>query len=349
METPFNNAFILSGGGTRLMVYLGMFAALEKLNRKPDVLIATCGGAFAATVINAFPDNESRKEYLKSQDYFNFVTKVQLTTENKLSRIGLLSLRKIREKRNAPFIENVIGKYLAEMNQDLSSHFPYLEKISFSKEIPTLIIGSEILFDPKNIGQERNHRKLYQKVIFTDSMTARKIDLKKVGVSSENFVNSAVSANIKVKTDLSMLTSARISVSDMFYVAPVFLEDKYYAGGAIDLIPIELARHLAKTVIVEEKQSYTLVEEAFVRAVLGYSGNQRLAEIQCQKADFQIDTSHIKTELKGHYIKKTINWRKLEVSLSLPKSYGQFRKDMDRQWNYGFQQTMNCFPKRDID
>lgn len=349
MDRPFNNAFILSGGGTRLMIYLGMFAALEELNRKPDVLIATCGGAFAANVINAFSDNESRKEYLKSQDYFNFVTKVQLTTESNLTRIGLLSLRKIWEKRNAPFIENVIGKYLVEMNQDLSGHFPDLENTSFSKEIPTLIIGSEILFDPKNIGQKRDDQKLYRKVIFTDSTTAGKIDLEKVVITSENFRNSAISSKIELKTNLSMLTSSRISVSDMFYVAPVFLENKYYAGGAIDLIPIELAQQIAKTVIVEQKQCYSLVEEAFVRAVLGYSGNKRSAEIQHQKPDFQIDTSNIKKELEGHYIKKTINWKKLEVSLSFPKSYEQFRKDMDLQWNYGFQQTMNSIPKKDSD
>ena len=61
MEDKFNNAFILSGGGTRLMIYLGMYAALEELQMKPDILIATCGGAFAAAVINTFPDNPSRK------------------------------------------------------------------------------------------------------------------------------------------------------------------------------------------------------------------------------------------------------------------------------------------------
>ena len=346
METPFNNAFVLSGGGTRLMIYLGMFAALEELNRKPDVLIATCGGAFAATVINAFPDHESRKEYLKSEDYFNFVTSVQLTAEKKLSRIGLLCLRKIREKRKAPFIENVIGKYLADMNQDLSGYFPLLEKTVFSQEIPTLIIGSEILFDPKNTGQERNHQKLYRKIIFTDDKTAAKIEVKKIGISSENYLNSAVSADIKLKTNVSMLTSARISVSDMFYVEPVFLDHKYYAGGAVDLIPVELAKHIAKTIIIEEKQSYSLVEEAFVRAVLGYSGNGRLAEIKNQIPDFLIDTNTIKKELKDHYIQKTINWKKLEVSFAHPKSYRQFREDMDMQWNYGFQQTIKSVSRK---
>ena len=69
-----------------MMIYLGIFAALEELGKKPDLLIASCGGAFAATVINNFSDNFSRKEYLKSEEYFEFVRKTRLTKEKKLSK-----------------------------------------------------------------------------------------------------------------------------------------------------------------------------------------------------------------------------------------------------------------------
>ncbi|MBA6316404.1 patatin-like phospholipase family protein [Cellulophaga baltica] len=342
MERKFNNAFILSGGGTRLMIYLGMYAALEELQMKPDVLIATCGGAFAATVITTFPDTISRKAYLKSEEYYQFVTKDRLTKEKKLSRIGLLSLQKVWSKKNAPLMEDVFHKYLADVSQDFSRDFPSLTATMFSSKIPTLLIGSQILFDPKLIGQKRGGKKLYQKVVFTDKETASKIDLSAITITSENYKNSAVSASVKIKTNLSMLVSARISVSDMYYVAPVYLEDTYFAGGAIDLIPIELAKHLAKTVTIEKKQSYSLVEEALVRAVLGYSGNQRLQEIENQGANFQIDTIHIKKDLKGHYIKKSIDWKNLEICFEYPKSYQDFKDDMDKQWEYGYQQTMKA-------
>ncbi|MBO0593455.1 patatin-like phospholipase family protein [Cellulophaga sp. E16_2] len=340
MNNKFNTAFILSGGGTRIMIYLGMFAALEQLGIKPDVLIGTCGGAFAATVINTFPDNESRKAYLKSQEYFQFATKNRLTKDKKLSRIGLLSLKKICDKRNAPFIEDVFNTYLAEISQDFPKDFPLLAATEFSKQIPTLIIGSEILFDPKAIGQERKQQKLYQKVIFTDADTASRINLENTSISSENYRNSAVEKLAKLKTGISMLVSTRVSISDMFYVAPVCLDGKYFAGGAIDLIPIELAKYIANSVIIEEKQSYSPVEESLVRAVLGYSGNKRLEEIQKHAPNYQIDTRNIKKELKGHYLKKTINWKKLEICFDYPKTYAQFRDDMDMQWNYGFEQTM---------
>ena len=336
----FKRAIIFSGGGTRSMIYLGMFSALEESGLKPDMIIASCGGALAATVINAFSDNFSRKEYLKSEEYYQFVSNTILTGQRKLSEIGLFSLKKILNKKNAPYIEDVFSRYLVEMDQDLSKHFPSLKNVQMSQEISTLIIGSEILFDPKETNQKRNHRKLYQKIVFTDSKTANSINPKQIIMHSENFRNSAVEEHSKIETNFTMLESTRISVSDMFYVKPVFHQGKYFAGGAIDLIPIELAKHLADEVIIEKKQSYNKTEEAFVRAVLGYSGNERLKEIEKQFPDLQIDTTNIKKDLEGHYLKKSINWRKFEIGFSFPKDHNQFSDDMEKQWQYGFDQTM---------
>ncbi|MGG5210907.1 patatin-like phospholipase family protein [Chryseobacterium sp. MIQD13] len=340
MGEKFKRAVLFSGGGTRMMVYLGMFAALEEMDMKPDVLIASCGGAFAAAVINAFPDSISRKEYLKSEEYFRFVSGTVLTKHKKLSRIGLFSLKKLLDKRNAPYIEDVFGRYLVEMPQNLSEVFPTLKNAQFSKEISTLIIGSEILFGPKETGLQRNGRKLYRKVILTDPETAEKIDPEQVIIQSENLLNSAVEKLPAIKTNLSLLESARISVSDMFYVEPVLLQETYFAGGAIDLVPTELAQHLAEEIIIEKKQSYSPVEEAFVRSVLGFSGNERLSEIEKIPVNFQIDTTDIKQALKGHYLKKSINWGKFEIGFSFPKTYSQFAEDMEMQWQYGFNQTM---------
>ena len=346
MNAKFENAFILSGGGTRLMIYLGMYAALEKLHLKPNAIIGTCGGAIAATVINAFPDTASRKEYLKSKEYFKFITKQRLTKEKKLFKIGLLSLQKIVDKRNAPYIEDVLNRYLMEMPQDLSKELPSLKDTNFSNKIPTLILGSQIIFSPKEVKQKRNNTKLYQKVIFTDPETAKKIAIPEIVISSKNYKNSAVAEMPKIITNKTVLASARISISDMFYVPPVFSEGNYFAGGAIDLVPIELAKHIANTVFTEAKQKYSPVEEALVRAVLGYSGNKRLIEIERFTPNYQIDTRNIKKELERHYIKKKIHWKKQEICFEYPKNYQQFREDMDKQWEYGFQQTIKSIQKK---
>jgi len=344
-EAKFKNAFILSGGGTRLMIYLGMYAALEELSMKPDVIIGTCGGAIASTVINTFPDHDSRKEYLKSKEYYQFITKERLTKEKRLSRIGVLSLKKAFDKRNAPFIEDVFNSYIAELPQELSEDLPSLKNTIFSKEVPTLIIGSKMLFEPERVGEKRSDTKLYKKVIFSDVETSKKIDVDKIVITSENYKNSAVANDIIIDTDTSMLKSTRISVSDMFYVPPVSSEGTFFAGGAIDLIPIELAKYIANNVTVEKKQAYTVVEEALVRSVLGYSGNQRFLEVQKNNPAYQIDTRNIKKELEGCYIQKKINWKKFEVAFKYPKSYQQYREDLDKQWEYGYQQTLKSIKK----
>jgi len=340
MNEKLNRALIFSGGGTRLMIYLGIFAALEEAGMKPEVLIASCGGAFAATVINAFPDNLSRKNYLTSEEYYRFVSQTTLTKHRKLSEIGLFSVKKLIHNKNAPYIEDVFTRYLVEMNQNLAEDFPSLQHTQLSQEIPTVIIGSQLLFSPSETGQKRNDQKLYQKIMFTDPQTAKKISPEKVMIHSENLKRSAIEIIPKLKTDVSMLEATRISISDMFYVAPALLQGTYFAGGAVDLIPVELARHLADQVIIEKKQSYNPVEEAFVQAVLGYSGNKRLEDIEQQAPDLQIDTANIKQVLEGHYIKKSIDWKKFEIALSLPKSYKQFVEDQEKQWQYGFDQTM---------
>ncbi|MGU3375245.1 patatin-like phospholipase family protein [Chryseobacterium sp. M5A1_1a] len=346
MDEKFKRAVIFSGGGTRLMIYLGIFAALDELNMKPDILVASCGGSFTATVINAFPDHFSRKEYLKSEEYYQFVSTTILTKQKKLTEMGFFSLKKVFNKRNAPFIEDVFTRYLVELSQDLSDCFPTLKNIKFSKEIPTIIIGSELLFNPKETNEPRNGKKLYQKVIFTDPETAKKVYPEKIISSCESFKNSAVEESIKIITDFSMLESTRASVSDMFYVEPAFLHGRYFAGGAIDLVPAELVQHLAQEMITEKKQSYNTVEEALVRSVLGFSGNKRLAETEKLLSGFQIDTTNIKQELQGHYLKKGINWKKFEIDFTFPKSYQQFVKDMEIQWQYGFDQTMKSLRDR---
>lgn len=340
MNQKFNNAVIFSGGGTRLVVYLGMFAALEKLGIKPDVIIASCGGAFAATVINAFPDNFSRKQYVQSEEYYQFVSNTKLTNFRKLHKIGLLTLSKIRNNTNAPFIEDVFSRYLVEMNQDLSVYFPSLKNVRFSQEIPTVIVGSEILFNPSETSKKRNERKLYRKVFFTDSETENRINPELIFEISDIYKKSTIDNNPKIETKFSMLESTRVSISDMFYVAPAFFDNRYFAGGAIDLIPIELAKSFSNNIFYEKKQIYSKTELAFVRSVLGYDGNQRLQEIENTFPDFQIDMSSIKSDLKGHYLEKNIDWKRFQIDFLYPKNYQSFKEDIEKQWQYGFNLTI---------
>lgn len=339
---PFSRSLLLSGGGTRFALYNGMYAALCDIGKAPELLIASCGGAFAALVINAFANNTERKAYLQSQEFYHFIQSLSLTPYSKLYRLGLLVLQKRYDRRRAPLVEDVYTRYLVEMSQDLSGLLPSLTKLAFSAALPTIIIGAKMCFAPHECGKRRGKRKLYQEVLITDPETAQRIPLETLQHTESNYTLSAVATDISVETAIPLLWAARISVSDMFYVAPVSYQGTYYAGGAIDLVPIELAYALSTTVIAEYKQVYSPTEESLVRAVLGFSGNERLASVASYPAQW-IDTRRATTVLKGFYSKKYINWKHLEIGIHFPKDYPSYREQIERQWDYGYQTILNTF------
>ncbi|GJH41488.1 hypothetical protein RCZ04_20380 [Capnocytophaga sp. HP1101] len=338
----FERCLILSGGGTRFALYGGMYQALTEIDKTPSLLIATCGGAFAALVINAFSTYSERKAYLQSEEFYYFIKSLSLTPYSKLHSIGLLALQKRYDSRRAPYIEDVYQRYLVNMPQELDTLLPSIAQVRFSPTLPTIIVGAKMLFTPEDCNTLRGKRKLYQKVLFTDAQTADIINVNTIQITSENYRQSAVDKNIMLHTAMSMLTAARISVSDMYYVAPVNLGSNTYAGGAIDLVPIELATALSREVIREEKQPYTSTEEALVRAVLGFSGNERLVELTQYPAKC-IDTRNATTALKGFYSEKYIDWKRWRIGIHFPKDYAHYRKQIERQWDYGYQTTINAF------
>ena len=57
---------VLSGGGFRFGIYLGMYAAARDAGRAPDLVLASCGGAIAAAVIHTLPDPAAQKAWLAS-------------------------------------------------------------------------------------------------------------------------------------------------------------------------------------------------------------------------------------------------------------------------------------------
>lgn len=336
----YQRAVLFSGGGTRFGLYLGMYAALEELGLKPDLLIASCGGSLAAAIIQAFARDAERKSYLQSEEFYRFFCGHKLTEQRHLGKLGLYVLKKQCDKRSAPYLEDVFDRYLVKMEHDLSPLLPTLNR-PFSEEIPSIIIGSKMLFDRSVVGERRGERKLYQKILMGNTTALASVSLNNIQIRDENYDKSAVAPTIAINSAVTLLEAVRISMSDMFYIEPVRQNGEYYAGGAIDLVPVELAQSLAAEVICERKQPYKLQEEGLVRAVLGFSGNQRLRDIdqQFQKIRW-IDTRDAAEQLAGNYCKKGIDWRRFEITLSLPTGLDEFAAAMEAQWNYGYRKTM---------
>lgn len=344
MTKKFNRAVVFSGGGTRFSYYLGIYAALLELDRKPDLIIATCGGSIASAIIQAFPAVEDQKKFMTSSEFFDFPKNTRLTDQRSLFKLGWFTLKKKWKSDRAFFIEDVFNRYLVEMPQNLDQLLPSL-KVDFANQPSTIVVGSQILFTQFDLTQKRRGRKLYQKVLFTDPKTKEEINFEQIKLKSTNYKNSAIAEEIAIESDISALDAMRISVSDMFYVSPVFRNQRYYAGGAIDLVPVELASSLAQEVIMENKQSYKSREEALVRSVMGFSANDRLEEIKNRQVDYWIDTRDASEALKGYYPEKRIDWKNLEIALNIPQSFSKFQTDMEKQWEYGYRRTLETFAR----
>ena len=337
----YQRAVLFSGGGTRFSLYLGMYAALDELGLKPDLLIASCGGSMAVAVIQAFDTHEARKSYLQSDEFYQFFLHHRLTEQRRLGKLGVYVLKKQFNRKRAPFIEDVFNRFLVHMEQDLSLLLPTLDR-PFSAAIPALVVGAKMLFSPSEVGQRRGDRKLYQKILMGTQDVLANVPVETIGILDDNYEYSAVAKAVHLSAEFSMLQAARISMSDMFYIEPVYSNKTYYAGGAIDLVPMELAKVLAQNIICERKQPYKPQEEALVRAVLGFSGNKRLTDLEQQfPCAHWIDTQDGAEQLAGKYCKKGIDWSRFEVTLSFPIDQQEFAEAMEAQWNYGYEVTLN--------
>lgn len=330
----YKRAVIFSGGGSRIAVYGGIFSALKNMGCTPDLIIGSCGGAIAAAIINSFETDIEIKEYMKSLELYNFIKSLKLTREKMLYRIGIDC--KLRELRKKLYIENIFDKYLVDIPENLETYLPTLNKEK-NNSIGIVIIGSKILFNKFETGKLCGDRKLYQEVIFTDKKIEKLLEKEELNIKSKVLLKSAIAEKEEIVTDFSLLKAARISISDMFYTKPVLCNDNYFAGGAINLVPIELAKLLADEVILELKQEYDKIEDSSVKSVFGYSGNERLQEVHDSYGDYWIDTSDIPFKLRGHYVTARLNLLKLQVELSIPDEYEKFREDVEIQWDYGYE------------
>lgn len=337
-------AMIFSGGGSRFGIYGGIYSAFLEKNKCPDIIIGTCGGAMGALIVSAFGTPKKIKEYMQSNELYDFICSIKLTKEQKLYKIGSDFLIRALKNQNGKYIENIFDKYVVNMPEDLEKYLPTLAK-NIELSIPIAILGTKLLFGKDRVGRKNHGKKIYKKTIFSDKNTSNLLR-KKLDESdykeSNVFYRSLIESNIEVIDNISMLKASRISMSDMFYVRPIYNDNSYYLGGAVDLVPIEIAQMIAKDVTIEKKQKYTSVESLAVNSVFGYNPNERLSEITEYCPKYIVDTTDVPNILKSHYVTSKINWSKFQVELNLPESYERFCEDVDFQWSYGYERGMKA-------
>ncbi|WP_110257389.1 patatin-like phospholipase family protein [Undibacterium pigrum] len=338
----YKRCMVFAGGGFRFGIYLGMYAAACEAGRAPDVLLASCGGSIAASIISGLPDDAQRKAWLSSEDMYHYWSGLQSSPRAGIVRTLALAAKRGFSRGSAATIPDLFNEYLFEIPSELP-----LPKVAASEQsVATAIIGGKLLFNENEVGQLRGQRKLFAETVFCDPKAAALLDGMASPLADARWGEHAISEELLCDVQTSTSLAARISITDMFYFRCHAHANGHYFGGVLDLFPIEVARRLADEVMMEFKQSF---DQAFSipawRTVLGLDGNARLRYVNGQPVDVRIDTSDVATLLNKEAVQKKLDWRRNRITLQMPKNYATYVAYMEAQWQYGYARGMEAFTR----
>ena len=335
---PYQRCMVLAGGGFRFGIYLGMYAAAQDAGRAPDILLASCGGAIAATLIRNLPDHEQRRAWLTSPDMYRFWCELKSTQHAGIVRTLLRAARRTLSPGRAPAIPDLFGDYLFE----IPARLPFPPETA-TPAVDVAIIGGRLLFGEHEVGQPRGQRKLFAETVFCGPRAAALLDGMDSPLSDARWGEHAVAQALLTDTGVATGDAARISIADMIYFRCQQHGAQHYIGGVLDLFPIELARRLATHVMIEYKEAFdqTFAIPAW-RAVLGLDGNARLRYANGRPAEIRVDTSDVSRVLARQQLQKKLDWRRNRIELVMPASYDTYVQYMHDQWNYGYARGMEA-------
>jgi predicted acylesterase/phospholipase RssA len=335
----YRRCLVLAGGGFRFAYYLGVHAAAEDSGRKPDVLLASCGGAIAAAVIAALPDADMRRDWIAGPAMYAFLRSIRSTQRaTPLRMLGAAGLRWLR-RAPATRIADLQRDYLFE----LPAVLPLPEQVAL--DAPALaIVGAKLLYAPEKTGMRRGAQTLFSEVVFAPPRAAALLDGSPAPAADPRWSAGAVDPVLRVEVGMAPADAARISIADMFYFRSHEVAGRDYSGGVIDLVPIELARRLAREVVMERKMSFNRwLAVPALRTVFGIDGTARLQHVHRQDADAWVDTRDVKDVLRTHGIGKRIDWRRNRIDLDVPPTQEAYAAQVRAQWEYGYLKGMAAF------
>lgn len=330
----YQRCLVFAGGGFRFAYYLGIYAAVCQAGKRPDLILATCGGAIAAAVIHALPDDQARKDWLSSPQMYQFWQGFTPGPQAQISRQIRLLISRFGQQYLSASIPDLWHDYLFEIPDQIP--LPEISEYSLRPDIA--IIGAQLLYSPNAAGKTRGTQKLFAETVFSNHKVEQLLAGMHSPVHDYGKIPNAIAQMLQTQCHISVADAVRISISDMYYFASPYVAGHHYLGGAIDLFPIEIAKRLAREVIMEKKAPYDFfLSQPALKVVLGLNANQRLAQVQQMQADHWVDTSDMHLALATATVKKQLDWRANQIRLAPPSSYAAFTRMIQQQWDYGYQ------------
>ena len=347
---PFKHAMIFSGLALDFTAYIGLYDAALESGNEPDLIIATSGGAVAAGIIAAFPDKEERKKFIESEDFYHFMSDLEVKSKRPSSFVARLPRFVPRTYGLAPLTPNLFRKPLSEApipsNQtEFDSPFP-----SGADRPKIIIIAAKLEYSKANA--LRIGKKLFTETWFTDQQTGEYLSGMESPVGAR-FSRSAVQANAEVRTEFTVAEGLLASISEPYLFVPACLNGELYTGGAVDLWPVELAHELAGDITLPKLPDLSRTIELAFGSVFEYSNKKRMREVQEMSVSKWVDMEDNREVLKDSSFWFKVEMLKQEqdgsrsyliprprVVYTAPANYEAFVERIRTQYEYGYERGL---------
>ena len=336
-STKFQRCMVMAGGGFHFGYYLGVYAAMRESGNEPDILLASCGGAIAAAIIQALPTDAERKAWLSAPQMYHYWRGLQAKAGASLLGSFAGAMRRRYSNGNAMRMADLFNDYMFEIPAQL----PLPPVRHSAAEVSVAIVAGKLLYGQHEVGLPRGQRKLFAETIFCDPRSAALLNGMSSPLHAIQFGDNAIAEKLLTDVSMPLGDAVRASIADMFYFRCHSHGNDNYIGGVVDLFPIEVASQLAQQVIMEVKSGYdkTYALPA-IRNVLGFDGNQRLKYVLDQSADLWFDTSDMEAMFAKQAIKQKILWHKNQIQIVTPDSYESYVDMIEAQWQYGYRRGL---------
>ena len=338
-QAQFQKSLVIEGQNFNTAIHIGIFDGLAENGWKPNVVIASCGGAIAAALIHVIPDPHQRRQFLFSEDFFSILKAAQYSNPGLCHNIGNIT-KLLSDILTGSNYVNLFKTYLLEVPNVFAAPMDQPFKPA---ETHIVIIGAWLISELEREGykKEQKQQKVYKEVFFTDKKIASLLEnwISPVAIS---FPDSAISLQTGIMTNQSVGTAARVSISDPYLINPLKIEGSYFIGGAIDLYSIETAYRLADEVAIVYPNALSKIEYNVLNFVFGFNNNARLREVTNMYAKYWIDFSDFE-ELGDHLFGiAKINILKNQLALNIPSDLDSFRVALQAQWEFGYARAVEA-------
>lgn len=356
-QKPYQDTLIFAGGGLRFGYYLGMYQAYcEYYQKPPELIIASCGGAIALSILSLCPNPIKAQDFFKSYACYRLLCRIQGRNNDSLMTYATPALSRYL-KHKTPFINHhtLLSEktYQSLYHQALFCIDDESNKPLFCADEFLIECGQEYYDTPLNfiIVLSQIH-KINQQYQFQEYLACSHSDIKThllnqaIHSPISHYNSVRIQKELKIMDNLPIEMAMRASVADMYYLTPILYQDNILFGGVLDLMPIDIANKISNAIFIDDKPTYdNYLAIPAIQTVFGFNANDRLTALKNDNhpnihwlpmADNRMQIDPL--------LKKQYRLKQGDIQPIYP-DFSEFQRRMQAQIDYGYQRSFNYFNK----